>query len=174
MGKSPATYSLITLGCPKNQADSDILEGQLLQAGLERIEDAAGADVILVNTCGFIEDAKEESIEAILEAVEIKKKDARKKVYVWGCLSERYRDRIRREIPEVDGFFGIEPYEQLVRLVAGGRFKWKESYSARRRSHAPHAAFLKIADGCDHACTFCAIPQFKGRFRSRSLKILVE
>jgi len=174
MGKHPYTYSLITMGCPKNQADSDILEGQLLHAGLERMEDAGEADVILVNTCGFIQDAKEESIEAILEAVQIKKKDSRKKVYVWGCLSERYREDIRQEIPEVDGFFGIEPYEPLVRLIADCRFKWKESLSTRRRSGTPHSAYLKIAEGCDHACTFCAIPQFKGPFRSRALKPLVE
>jgi len=172
MVKQFSTYSLITMGCPKNQADSDVLEGQLLHAGLERIEDPGKADVILVNTCGFIQDAKQESIEAILEAVQIKKKDSRKKVYVWGCLSERYRDEIGSEIPEVDGFFGIEPFEPLVRLIADSRFKWKESRSTRRRSHTPHSAYLKIADGCDHACTFCAIPRFKGPFKSRPLKVL--
>ena len=172
MDRQISTYSLITMGCPKNQADSDVLEGQLLHAGLERIEDPGEADVILVNTCGFIQDAKEESIEAILEAVQIKKKDSRKKVYVWGCLSERYRDEIGREIPEVDGFFGIEPFEPLVRLLADSRFRWKESHANRRRSVTPHSAYLKIAEGCDHACTFCAIPQFKGPFRSRPLKAL--
>ncbi len=164
--------ALITLGCPKNQADSGILGGQLRDDGIILVDDAGEADAILINTCGFIEDAKAESIETILDALRYKEDDPNKKVYVWGCLSERYRAEIQKEIPEADGYFGVESFSEIRKLLSGIE---KPCDPARRILSDPqHSAYLKISDGCDHQCTFCAIPLFKGKTRSRSIASLVE
>jgi ribosomal protein S12 methylthiotransferase len=160
--------SIITLGCPKNQVDSEVLAGELTRQGLELVRNAKEADAVFINTCGFIEDAKKESIDAILRAVENKKRSKNQKVYVWGCLSERYKNGIEKEIPEVDRFFGIEPFDEIGRHVLGSSYRFcSDAYCHRMLSTPPHTAYLKISDGCDHQCTFCAIPQFKGRYRSR-------
>jgi ribosomal protein S12 methylthiotransferase len=166
--------AMVTLGCPKNQVDSEVLAGQLMQGGMTLVGDMEEADMILINTCGFIEEAKKESIASILEAVSLKENGRDMKVYVWGCLSERYPDQIRKEIPEADGYFGVEPYEDVGRILLGRSYRWcAEAYGHRILSTPPHAAYLKIADGCDHRCTFCAIPGFKGKYRSREVKSLV-
>lgn len=175
MANSPRTarkIAMITLGCPKNEVDSDVLAGQLVAGGVEVVEDARSADIILVNTCGFIEAAKRESIDAILEAVALKENDAdKKRVYVWGCLSERYRDDIQKEIPEADGYFGVEPFQELCREILNTQYEWCDTaYTSRFIPTPSHTAYLKIADGCDHGCTFCAIPLIKGAYRSRSLE----
>ena len=167
--------ALITLGCPKNDVDSEILAGELVRYGVELVEEAENADVILINTCGFIEDAKIESVNAILEAVELKKVDKNKKVYVWGCLSERYKGEIEKEIPEVDGFFGVLPFDEIGKQLVGRHYRWSEKAYSRRTLSTPfHSAYLKIAEGCDHLCTFCVIPLIKGSYRSRPLSRLVR
>ena len=166
--------AMVTLGCPKNQVDSEVLAGQLMKGGMTLVGDMEEADMILINTCGFIEKAKKESISSILEAVSLKENGRDKKVYVWGCLSERYPDQIRKEIPEADGYFGVEPYEDIGRMLLGRTYQWyTEAYGHRILSTPSHTAYLKIADGCDHRCTFCAIPGFKGKYRSREVKSLV-
>ena len=167
--------ALVTLGCPKNEVDTGVLAGELKRGGLELVPSQEDADVILINTCGFIEDAKKESIDAILRAVELKKNDGERKVYVWGCLSERYKNDIMLEIPEVNGFFGVESYEKIGKALLGTSYRWQSNaHSGRLLSTPSHTAYLKIADGCDHRCTFCAIPMIKGKTRSRSIENLVE
>jgi ribosomal protein S12 methylthiotransferase len=185
--------ALITLGCPKNQVDSEVLAGELRRGGAEFVGDPRNADTILINTCGFVADAKSESIEAILDAVRLRKNGRRSRsgsrprgemnpgnargprVVVWGCLSERYKDEIRRELPEVDAFFGIEPFKDIGRYILGDGYRWSQkAFCGREPSTLPHTAYLKIADGCDHRCTFCAIPSFKGKYRSRSIPGLVR
>ena len=168
--------AIVTLGCPKNQVDSEVLAGELTRQGAELVRNLEEADAVFINTCGFIEDAKKESIDAILRIVENKKRFKNQKVIVWGCLSERYRDEIRKEIPEVDHFFGVEPFAEIVQHLLDSSYQWDSSAYCRRVLSTPsHTAYLKIADGCDHRCTFCAIPQIKGQYRSRpSVDILSE
>ncbi len=166
----------MTLGCPKNQVDSEVLAGELVRQGAELVRNLEEANVVFINTCGFIEDAKKESIDAILRIVENKKRFRNQKVIVWGCLSERYREEIRKEIPEVDHFFGVEPFAEIGQQLLGSSYQWESgAYCHRVLSTPSHTAYLKIADGCDHRCTFCAIPQIKGRYRSRPAEeILLE
>ncbi|MBN2417668.1 30S ribosomal protein S12 methylthiotransferase RimO [bacterium] len=167
--------AFITLGCSKNEVDSEVLAGLLKGRRLRIIDDPADADVVVVNTCGFIEDAKQESINTILEAVRLKEEDPGKKVVVWGCLSQRYREDLQREIPEVDAYFGIEAFQEMGRYLSGETIHWSpDAYVRRHRFGPAHTAYLKIADGCDHRCTFCAIPGIKGAFRSRTPESLVE
>lgn len=172
--------AIITLGCPKNQVDSEVLAGELRRHGAVLTADPEEADDICVNTCGFIRDAKQESIDAILEAVRVRDRAgrsgaARPRVAVWGCLSERYRDALPLEIPEVDAYFGVEPFRSLGRYIIGDRYRWSEAgRRGRVLSTPPHTAYLKIADGCDHSCSFCAIPLFKGKARSRPQAGLVR
>ncbi|MBN2201220.1 30S ribosomal protein S12 methylthiotransferase RimO [bacterium] len=172
--------AIITLGCPKNQVDSEVLAGELRRHGAVLTADPEKADDICINTCGFIREAKQESIDAILEAVRIRDKAGRSRavrprVVVWGCLSERYRDALPLEIPEADAYFGVEPFRALGRYIIGTRYRWSEAGRCGRvLSTPPHTAYLKIADGCDHACSFCAIPLFKGKYRSRPQAGLVR
>ncbi len=168
--------ALITLGCPKNDVDSEILAGELVRQGIELVGESEQADLILINTCGFIEEAKKESIEVILRAVDEKSSSGKKTVCVWGCLSQRYRGEIEDEIPEVDRFFGVEPFQELGRYLWGPEYQWDSGRAKERILSTPsHTAYLKIADGCDHRCTFCAIPLIKGPYRSRPLdEIIIE
>lgn len=172
--------NLITLGCPKNVVDSEVLMGGLKLRGVEFVADAAAAEAIIVNTCGFIESAKEESIDTILQAVELKKQGTCKQVFVTGCLSERYTPELRKEIPEVDGFYGNRDLRQIVDgLARQMRLKYHllgESVSAGEREliTPKHFAYLKISEGCEHPCTFCAIPQIRGLFRSVPIPALVQ
>ena len=167
--------ALVTLGCPKNEVDSDVLAGELERHGITWVQDAADADAVLINTCGFIEAAKRESIDAILAAVELKKDDPRKKIAVWGCLSERYKGEIEKEIPEVDAYFGIEPFAELGGWLLGESYRISPTaHRDRLVSTPPHVAYLKIADGCDHRCTFCAIPGIKGPYRSRTPESILD
>jgi ribosomal protein S12 methylthiotransferase len=167
--------AIVTLGCPKNQVDSEVLAGILNRKGVELVTNPEEADMIFINTCGFIEEAKEESIEAILRAVELKKNGKDRKIFVLGCLSERYREEIKKEIPEVDHYFGVEPFHDVSRHILGPSYQWHSgAYCHRVLSTLPHTAYLKIAEGCDHQCTFCAIPQFKGRYRSRPIADIVQ
>lgn len=165
--------SLITLGCPKNEVDSELLTGELAAHGVEIVEDEENADILYVNTCGFIEDAKRESIQKILEAVEWKQRRAGRRVVVWGCLSQRYPE-LQKLMPEIDDCFGVEPFEEMIRNTVLPGYRWTEG-AWNRRCPVPggHTAYVKIADGCSHACAFCAIPMIKGPYRSRPMESIV-
>jgi ribosomal protein S12 methylthiotransferase len=174
-----AKIGLISLGCPKNVVDAEEILGEVSKAG-HRIEtDPEQAEVLIVNTCGFIKSAKEESIEAILEAVRCKTEGACKSVIVTGCLSQRYGAELAKEIPEADCFIGLgasgEIVDAIERTLSGERSVriakpgdwWLEGRS-RVLTTRPWTAYLRIADGCDNRCTYCAIPDIRGGFRSRS------
>ena len=169
----------VSLGCPKNQVDLDGMVYTLLAAGHETVADIADADLVLVNTCGFIESAKTEAIENILEACSYKQQNPNLKVVVTGCLAERYRDQIRAEIPEVDAVVGCASnsiIDQIVGRVAGG--EQLETYGPKRDfplggkrviGTPSHYAYLKIAEGCNNRCHYCAIPLIRGPLRSRDM-----
>ena len=174
------TIALISLGCPKNQVDADVMCRRLLEAGHTTTADLSEADMILVNTCGFIDSAKQEAIENILMACEYKRQNPDLKVVVTGCLAERYRSQILAEIPEVDGVVGLGSAEAIVSIlarIAGG--ETVEGYGpktalplggARVVSTPAHYAYLKIAEGCNNRCHYCAIPSIRGPLRSRTVE----
>ncbi len=156
---------LVTLGCSKNRVDSEHLLRQIYDSDIEIVPEeddlySAKADAIIINTCGFIKDAKEESVEAILTAVEAKRSGVVKTIYVFGCLSQRYRNELTEEIPEVDGFFGA--FDARSVIAALGK-RWNESLNNRRFLTTPsHYAYLKISEGCDRVCSYCSIPLIRG------------
>jgi len=165
---------ITTLGCSKNTVDSEWLAGYLQTNNFEITAEPEEAQVLILNTCGFIQDAKEESVQAIFEALELKKEDPTKKVFVAGCLSSRYRSEIEREIPEVDAIFGTEEYEAIIKALGKGHSAAENLHRTRKLSTPPHIAYLKISEGCDHTCAFCAIPHIRGKHRSRSKEALIE
>ena len=184
--------SLINLGCAKNEVDSEEMLGQLARNGYE-VENShtaqtvgADSDVIVINTCAFIDAAKEESINTILEALERKKRGEIKKVIVAGCLVQRYADELAREMPEVDGFLGTGQMGSITRVVGDSLIRTDQLLEVNARPHhqwvdvptrarigAPWTAYLKISEGCDHACTFCAIPSFRGKHVSKPMERIV-
>ena len=176
--------SMISLGCSKNQVDAEHLLATLAQNGFTLCGDVSESDVVIINTCGFIQSAKEEAIENILEMAALKKEGTIKGIVVTGCLAERYRDEIIKEMDEVDVVLGIGSNdticEAVKRAAAGGRmtaYGEKESLclsGKRVLTTLPYYAYLKIAEGCDNCCTYCAIPQIRGRFRSRPMEGLIE
>ncbi len=172
----------VSLGCPKNLVDSEVMMGQLKEAGYEITNDATQAETLVVNTCGFIESAKQESIEAILEATAAKENGAAKRVVVAGCLVERYRDDLIKELPEVDAFIGTNElnrildaadetknFRELPLLPIGNKTATYlyDFDTPRFRATDSYTAFIKIAEGCDRPCAFCSIPSMRGSFRSR-------
>ena len=159
------------MGCSKNAVDSERLMAQLKINEFEIVEDPNEADSLIINTCGFINPAKEESINTILEAVALKKEHKVKKVYVAGCLSERYEIDLKKDIPEVDKYFGTEDYKGILEEL-GGRLK-TELLGERELSTPKHFAYMKISEGCDNPCSFCAIPLIRGSYRSKSIKDLI-
>jgi ribosomal protein S12 methylthiotransferase len=165
---------ITTLGCSKNVVDSEILMGQLKANDFEVIDSPEASDVIIVNTCGFIQSAKEESIQAILEALELKENDPAKKVFVAGCLSQRYRPEIEKEMPDVDAIFGTEEYSSILAALGKKHAAADNLQRLRMVSTPRHFAYLKISEGCNHTCAFCAIPSIRGLHRSRSIESLVE
>ncbi len=172
IAKLKDTISVVTLGCSKNTVDSERLMNQLKLNKLSLSEDADNADTVIINTCGFIEAAKQESVNTILNAVALKEKGKLKKIIVAGCLSERYMDDLRKEIPEVDAYFGTEKYEEILKEL-GGDLK-KELLGERLLSTPSHTAYLKISEGCDHPCSFCAIPLMRGNHKSIPIDQLVK
>lgn len=158
-------FYTVTLGCPKNIVDSERIAARLGNFGMEIADTPDAADAIIINTCGFITPAKEESIQAIFESIELKKSLGIKKLVVCGCLSQRYMSELKRQIPEVDYFFGIDSYDEIAEALAGK--KGKAEVADRILSTPNHYAYLKIAEGCDRKCSFCAIPLIKGKFKSR-------
>ena len=175
---------MVSLGCPKNLVDSEVMLGVLAQKGYELTPDAASADIIVVNTCSFIEPAKRESIDTILEMAEHKKAGTARKLVVAGCLVERYRKEILQQIPEVDFVIGTNELEHVLEACGdtGGERSSKlpvEPYlyhelTPRVLTTARHSAYIKIAEGCDHPCSFCVIPQMRGQFRSRRFESVIR
>lgn len=167
--------NLITMGCSKNLVDSERVLKRLADQGIEVMHDADGftGGTVVINTCGFIGDAKEESIGAILEACRLKEEGAVDRVYVMGCLSERYRRELPAEIPEVDGWFGKFDFDAVVKAVAGNDRRCLRDWD-RELTTPSHHAYLKIAEGCNRMCAFCAIPLITGRYRSRPQDEIVE
>ncbi|MDP3150285.1 MAG: 30S ribosomal protein S12 methylthiotransferase RimO [Ignavibacteria bacterium] len=164
--------SVITLGCSKNTVDSERLMRQLKANNFKLKDDPNEADTVIINTCGFIEAAKEESVNTILNAIALKNEGKIKKVIVSGCLSERYKDELQKEIPEVDVFFGTENYEGIIKEI-GGELK-RELLSERLLTTPSHTAYLKISEGCDNPCSFCAIPLMRGKHKTKSIEELVR
>jgi ribosomal protein S12 methylthiotransferase len=149
--------------------------GQLTAQKAKLVADPQDAEVIIVNTCGFIDLAKEESVEAIIEAEQLKKSDPKKKIIVCGCLSQRYARQLREEMPLVDGFFGTEDYENILDFLGySPELSPEYLYEKRILSTPSHYAYLKISEGCNHKCAFCAIPLMRGRHRSRSLPDILK
>jgi len=160
------------MGCSKNTVDSERLMAQLKINDFELVDDPNNADSVIINTCGFIDTAKEESINAILEAAELKKEHKVKKVIVAGCLSQRYEFELKNDIPEVDKYFGTEDYKGIVEEL-GGDLK-TELLGERELTSPKHYAYLKISEGCDNPCSFCAIPLMRGKHRSKPMEELLE
>lgn len=166
--------NIITLGCSKNMVDSEVLAGQLAANDIDMVHENRKLDhnIVIINTCGFIEKAKEESIQTILENVELKKKGKLEKVYVTGCLSERYKQNLEAEIPEVDAFFGTMELPQILKAFEAD---YKSELVGERRLATPqHYAYMKISEGCNRTCSFCAIPLMRGKHVSRPIESLVE
>ena len=178
------TVGMISLGCPKNQVDAELMLDKLARAGFAISGDIEGCDAVIVNTCGFIEAAKVEAIENILDMAEYKKSGDIQKLIVTGCLSERYQYDIRKEMPEVDAVVGIGENANIVQIVdevLGGdlveAFADKELLpltGGRILTTPDYWAYLKIGDGCSNNCAFCAIPEIRGKFRSRSIEDIVD
>ena len=166
---------LITLGCSKNLVDSEFILAQLKSNDIEIVEDENQAENVIINTCGFIQEAKEESINTILKAVNRKKSGKLKGVYVAGCLSDRYKSDLEKDIPEVDMYFGAtDKPKTLVGILneLGVDYK-KNLIGERNQTTPPHFAYLKISEGCDNPCSFCAIPIMRGNHRSKPLQEIV-
>lgn len=171
MGKGPK-ISVITLGCSKNIVDSEQLLSQLNVGSVDLVENVEDAEIAVINTCGFIDAAKQESIDAIVEAVERKKGGKLKKVVVMGCLSERYREELKADIPEVDAYFGSHELHNVVAEL-GVDFR-KELLGERMLTTPRHFAYLKISEGCDRPCSFCAIPLMRGSHATKPFESVVE
>ncbi len=181
--------SMVSLGCARNLVDSEVLLGHVLEEGLQVVSDAEDADVVVVNTCGFIETAKQESIDTILAVACLKEQGNLKGVIAVGCLAQRYGEQLQEQIPELDGVFGLSDYSGVPgvvrKIVNGSERRWTATVDGGRpkgpRSDAKRClltptsfAYLRISEGCDHTCTFCAIPSMRGRNRSKPIDVLVE
>ena len=174
---------LISLGCSRNRVDSEVMLGTLLGTGWQSVTSPEAADAIIVNTCGFIQSAKEESIDTILTASELKKTNPNMKLIVAGCLTQRYKGQLARGLPEVDLFIGTDEFSRISELLssppAKGTIHAKRTHylyneeMPRVNTLARHAAYVKIAEGCQHNCSFCIIPAIRGRLRSRPLNSVV-
>lgn len=172
----PKTIDFITLGCSKNLVDSERLMGMCEAVGFACTHDSEDpqGDIVVINTCGFIEDAKQESIDTILEFAQAKSDGRVKKIYVMGCLSERYLADLEHEIPEVDGWYGKFNYPELLNDIRNEE-KTQQYTSVKRKLTTPgHYAYLKISEGCDRHCAYCAIPIITGRHKSRPLQEILE
>jgi len=166
--------NIITLGCSKNMVDSEVLSGQLIANEIDVVHENAKKDhnIVVVNTCGFIEKAKEESINTILQQVELKRRGKLDKVYVTGCLSERYKNNLEEEIPEVDAYFGTMELPNILKTFEAD---YKTDLVGERLLYTPqHYAYMKISEGCNRTCAFCAIPLMRGTHVSRPIESLVD
>ncbi|HWN98263.1 MAG TPA: 30S ribosomal protein S12 methylthiotransferase RimO [Blastocatellia bacterium] len=181
--------AMVSLGCPKNLVDSEVMMGMLARQGYEMTTDAQAAEVLVVNTCGFIDSARQESVNTILEMAQLKQTGSLKRLVVAGCLVERYRDELRLEIPEIDAVIGVNQLKEIESVVEPNGRRSLPVYSdgasvpelylydettPRLRATAPYTSYVKIAEGCDHTCAFCIIPKLRGVFRSRSPESIIR
>ncbi|MDR2712706.1 MAG: 30S ribosomal protein S12 methylthiotransferase RimO [Clostridiales bacterium] len=168
-------FYLLSLGCAKNLVDSEMMTGLLLENGYEISGDPALAEIIIVNTCGFIQAAKEEAIAHILELARYKKEGVCNLLLAVGCMAEKYAGEMAASMPEIDAFLGTGEYEKILDLLPKGQVLVTEKpYLLRRLATPPYSAYLKIAEGCDNHCSYCLIPQLRGPYRSRPLADLLE
>jgi len=189
------SVALVALGCPKNTVDAEVMLGDLQRRGLKVVSEPSAADIVIVNTCAFVEEAKSESISAVIEAAELKaaRTSPARGLFVTGCLAQRYADELAAELPEVDAVVGFEHYsdlpDQVMELLSasdqnavtpttptvlvGSASVPFRSEEDRVRLTASHTAYIRVAEGCDHKCTFCAIPGFRGSFRSKPFDVVV-
>lgn len=185
MSNKRVKVAMVSLGCAKNQVDAEQMMATIADdGGYAFVEEPGLADIVLVNTCGFIASAKEEAINWIMELIDLKNEGTIKHIVVTGCLSERYRGQFAEEFPEVDAVVGISEYPRIAQIlgeVTGGGhiccFGTKEAHTMEGKrilSTMPHYAYMRIADGCDNCCTYCAIPQIRGRYRSRPMEKIVD
>ena len=180
---------MLSLGCPKNLVDSEVMMGLLARQGYELTTDSQAADVLVVNTCGFIDSARQESVDTILEMAQLKQTGKLQRLIVAGCLVERYREELQREIPDIDACIGVNQLKEIESLVEPTRRRILPVYSEgtaapelflydettpRLRATAPYTSYVKIAEGCDHTCAFCIIPRLRGVFRSRSPESILK
>lgn len=164
---------LLSLGCAKNLVDSEILIGGLKQSNFLITSKPDDADTIIINTCGFLDQAREESIDSIVEAVELKKTGKLQQLIVMGCLVERYPGQLKKELPEVDRFFGVNDHRQIVSFLTGKPFVKDDPLYFRSLLTPSHYAYLKIAEGCDNGCSFCSIPIMRGKQISRPVDAII-
>jgi ribosomal protein S12 methylthiotransferase len=180
----PEKVSVVTLGCEKNLVDSEIMSGLVHERGFKLVEKPEDATVVIVNTCGFIDAAKEESVNTILSLAELKETAKLKALIVSGCLTQRYKEILMEEMPEIDGIVGTGDFHRINEIIdealhgrkpvyVGNPVFTYEENMPRRLSTPRHTAYVKIAEGCDNACTFCSIPMMRGKFRSRSIESIV-
>ena len=175
---------LVSLGCSRNRVDSEVMVGTLLRDGWKSVEDAEGADAVVVNTCGFISSAKEESIDTILSMAELKKTNPEMKLIVTGCLTQRYKTQLAKGLPEVDLFIGTDEFSRIGELLdkpgeRGAIHAKRTNYlynedMPRVNTLAAHSAYVKVAEGCQHNCAFCIIPAIRGRLRSRPVHSVIK
>lgn len=180
---SPPTVGMVSLGCPKNLVDSEVMLGHLRRGGYAIAADAREADVIVVNTCAFIDRAKRESVDAVLEMAREKESGRARRLVVTGCLAQRYDAELRREIPEIDATLGTGQVDEILAAVGGaatttdaalGAPSWVYDHTSPRvLSTPPYLAYVKISEGCDYTCSFCIIPTLRGRHRSRGVEDVV-
>jgi ribosomal protein S12 methylthiotransferase len=186
MTPSKQKFSIVSLGCARNLVDSEVMAGLLQQNHYEFVSEPADADIVLINTCGFIDAAKAESIDTILEISRLKEEGKIKKLVVAGCLSQRYSEELAKELPEVDLFIGtgeVPKVAEILRERAANMIPRQyvgipqylyDHSTPRFRNSAPHTVFLKVSEGCDHKCAFCIIPQLRGPHRSRSIDSVMQ
>ncbi len=180
LSDNPSLY-LLSLGCPKNRVDSEVMLGSLLDEGYKLVDEPRDAEVILINSCAFIGEAKQESIDAILEHAQLKETGRCKALVVAGCLTQRYADVLQQEMPEVDYFVGTSAYPQIAKILKGERDRAvipdpdyiADSRTPRRNSMPRWTAYVKISEGCDNQCSFCIIPKLRGLQRSRPIADIV-
>lgn len=177
------TIGMVSLGCPKNQCDAELMLAKIARAGFRLVSEPGLADVVIINTCCFIQSAKEEAIEEIMEAINRKSDGINRKIIITGCLAERYREQVAEEFPEVDGVISVANNSDIVeaingvlldkRVIALGDIGGHCMDGERLLSTLPHYAYLRIADGCDNRCSYCAIPTFRGNYRFREAADIV-
>lgn len=175
---------MVSLGCPKNQCDAELMLAKIAKAGFKIVNEAGLADVVIINTCGFIQSAKEEAIEEIMEAISRKNDGINKKIIVTGCLAERYQKQMDEEFPEIDAVVGIAKNDDIVeiinsvmldrRVITFGDKLCHNMEGDKLQSTLPHYAYLRIADGCSNKCSYCAIPLIRGKMRSRKMENIIE
>ncbi len=171
--------ALINLGCPKNLVDAEEILGRVADSGSTICQYPEDADVLIINTCGFVDDSKQESVDTILKMAKLKEDARGKEIIVTGCLAQRYPDELQKEIPEIDHVVGLKDYDTLTRLSGSGRkdvnsLQCNDEWRNRIRLTPGHYAYLRISDGCDNCCSYCAIPGIRGKFYSRTIENVLE